>query len=337
MNYAAAGTISNPEQQQTQPSPAPANAISGVGGGVPGYQYAQVLPPGQMQQFPSAMYSQQQPSPQPNQQLQPQQQFQQHNNFYQQSQFQPGYGFQQQSQQQQQQPYGSMQPHQQQPQQQQSFAPAQQQPYGMPQSSPPVNMMPQMQQQSYSHTSPVTGPYSLPTSAIYHQSSPNYVAQQHQQPPQPISVPVPAPPPQPLPRSMGASSSAPPSRNAVGRAIRPPYTDPVTQITYTVDNPEYEGFLTKQSSWLKVRIGIFVQNVLVRQLLLRCGLETKLLTLLRAVPTTGMASSLLYSAREQALFLQECNEWTARHDGLGYMHHGQVCRLKVRQTALVRD
>jgi hypothetical protein len=34
--------------------------------------------------------------------------------------------------------------------------------------------------------------------------------------------------------------------------MRPPYVDPTTQIIYDVDNPEYEGWLTKQSAWLKV-------------------------------------------------------------------------------------
>lgn len=32
---------------------------------------------------------------------------------------------------------------------------------------------------------------------------------------------------------------------------RPPYVDPNTNIIYDVDNSEYEGFLTKQSMWLK--------------------------------------------------------------------------------------
>jgi hypothetical protein len=36
---------------------------------------------------------------------------------------------------------------------------------------------------------------------------------------------------------------------------RPPYVDPNTNIIYDTDNPEYEGWLTKQSMWLKVRRG----------------------------------------------------------------------------------
>ena len=33
---------------------------------------------------------------------------------------------------------------------------------------------------------------------------------------------------------------------------RPPYVDPTTNIIYDTDNAEYEGWLTKQSMWLKV-------------------------------------------------------------------------------------
>jgi cytohesin len=32
---------------------------------------------------------------------------------------------------------------------------------------------------------------------------------------------------------------------------RPPYIDPETQIVYHCSNPEFEGYLTKQSMWLK--------------------------------------------------------------------------------------
>jgi len=38
-----------------------------------------------------------------------------------------------------------------------------------------------------------------------------------------------------------------------GRPVlaRPPYVDPNTNIIYETDNPEYQGWLTKQSMWLK--------------------------------------------------------------------------------------
>lgn len=50
-----------------------------------------------------------------------------------------------------------------------------------------------------------------------------------------------------------------------GRAqlVRPPYVDPTTNIIYDTDRPEYEGWLTKQSMWLKVRLFCFVSFVLL--------------------------------------------------------------------------
>mmetsp|Transcript_39498 Transcript_39498/g.58028 ORF Transcript_39498/g.58028 Transcript_39498/m.58028 type:complete len:149 (-) Transcript_39498:523-969(-) len=33
--------------------------------------------------------------------------------------------------------------------------------------------------------------------------------------------------------------------------MRPPYIDPNTNIRYDTDNPEFEGWLTKQSMWIK--------------------------------------------------------------------------------------
>lgn len=43
---------------------------------------------------------------------------------------------------------------------------------------------------------------------------------------------------------------------------RPPYVDPNTNIIYDTDNAEYEGFLTKQSMWLKVRLVAFLCSAL---------------------------------------------------------------------------
>merc|ERR1719491_613042 len=39
--------------------------------------------------------------------------------------------------------------------------------------------------------------------------------------------------------------------NQRGRLARPPFVDPTTNIIYDTDNAEYEGWLTKQSMWLK--------------------------------------------------------------------------------------
>jgi hypothetical protein len=92
--------------------------------------------------------------------------------------------------------------------------------------------------------------------------------QQQQQPPQQQPMPpnnnmFPATARQPQSQSNNAPSAAPsrsvttttstavvPSRQ---RLMRPPFVDPITNIIYDVDNPEYEGWLTKQSMWLKVR------------------------------------------------------------------------------------
>ena len=38
---------------------------------------------------------------------------------------------------------------------------------------------------------------------------------------------------------------------------RPPYVDPNTNIIFDTDNAEYEGWLTKQSMWLKVSFASF--------------------------------------------------------------------------------
>ena len=46
------------------------------------------------------------------------------------------------------------------------------------------------------------------------------------------------------------SHTAHPARPTLSR---PPYIDSNTNIIYDTDQPEYEGFLTKQSMWLKVR------------------------------------------------------------------------------------
>lgn len=35
--------------------------------------------------------------------------------------------------------------------------------------------------------------------------------------------------------------------------MRPPYIDPTTGIAYDTDKGDYEGYLTKQSMWLRVR------------------------------------------------------------------------------------
>lgn len=36
--------------------------------------------------------------------------------------------------------------------------------------------------------------------------------------------------------------------------MRPPYLDPETNIRYDTNDSEHEGWLTKQSMWVKVRL-----------------------------------------------------------------------------------
>jgi hypothetical protein len=42
------------------------------------------------------------------------------------------------------------------------------------------------------------------------------------------------------------------AHNTMSRLMRPPYIDPDTGVAYDTDKGEYEGYLTKQSMWLRV-------------------------------------------------------------------------------------
>jgi len=118
-------------------------------------------------------------------------------------------------QQQQQQPYyGQAVP----PQQAQPYPPQQQQPYyggGQPQyQQPPMNHQQQQHQNHQQQNTTTRNSTTTPNSTTTTQSN---------------------------------------SLQARGRMMRPPFVDPATNIIYDTDNPEYEGWLTKQSMWLKVR------------------------------------------------------------------------------------
>ncbi|GKY99181.1 hypothetical protein MPSEU_000873500 [Mayamaea pseudoterrestris] len=81
---------------------------------------------------------------------------------------------------------------------------------------------------------------SNPSITISHGQEQQQHYMQHQQPQQfsqPQLQQVPPPPQQ-------TSMQRP-------RIMRPPYVDPTTNIIYDTDNAEYEGWLTKQSSWIK--------------------------------------------------------------------------------------
>ncbi len=83
----------------------------------------------------------------------------------------------------------------------------------------------------------------------------NQQQQQQQQQPQMMQQNRGAPQPQ----SMQARQPQPQQQQQQPRGnqlrsmmSRPPYVDPNTNIIYETDNAEYEGFLTKQSMWLRV-------------------------------------------------------------------------------------
>jgi hypothetical protein len=42
------------------------------------------------------------------------------------------------------------------------------------------------------------------------------------------------------------------TKMSTGRIYRAPFIDPVTGIAYDTNNSEFEGYLTKQSLWLRV-------------------------------------------------------------------------------------
>ena len=44
------------------------------------------------------------------------------------------------------------------------------------------------------------------------------------------------------------------TKATMSRLARPPYIDTTTGIAYDTDKAEFEGYLTKQSMWLRVRI-----------------------------------------------------------------------------------
>ena len=48
------------------------------------------------------------------------------------------------------------------------------------------------------------------------------------------------------------------------RLMRPHYVDPQTNIVYDTNSADYEGWLTKQSSWLKVRVRLMLYGAVFR-------------------------------------------------------------------------
>ncbi len=71
---------------------------------------------------------------------------------------------------------------------------------------------------------------------------------------------------------------------------RPPYVDPTTNIIYDTDNPEYQGWLTKQSMWLKVCNRPFLDVEI------HCRLNIRLDSLCSFL--VGLASTLFFTQRK---------------------------------------
>jgi hypothetical protein len=46
------------------------------------------------------------------------------------------------------------------------------------------------------------------------------------------------------------------------RLMRPHYVDPQSNIVYDTNNADFEGWLTKQSAWLKVSTDFFQNDVI---------------------------------------------------------------------------
>jgi hypothetical protein len=45
------------------------------------------------------------------------------------------------------------------------------------------------------------------------------------------------------------------------RLMRPHYVDPQSNIVYDTNNADFEGWLTKQSAWLKVSIDSLMMEI----------------------------------------------------------------------------
>ena len=141
--------------------------------------------------------------------------------------------------------------------------------YGQPQAqpqqqAPPLHPYPSSQYYSsaaaasqYSYGQPQPQPQqSQPGQMMYAGGYPVTQQQQQQSPPvvasqQPRTINVPNPPPPASAQQQQQKQQPNRTRNSYS-TMRPPYIDPTTNIIYDVDNPEYEGWLTKQSVWLKV-------------------------------------------------------------------------------------
>eukprot|EP00557_Chaetoceros_sp_GSL56_P012693 CAMPEP_0176480224 /NCGR_PEP_ID=MMETSP0200_2-20121128/2164_1 /TAXON_ID=947934 /ORGANISM="Chaetoceros sp., Strain GSL56" /LENGTH=336 /DNA_ID=CAMNT_0017876331 /DNA_START=74 /DNA_END=1084 /DNA_ORIENTATION=+ len=185
--------------------------------------------PSQQQQNQQQMYYQQQQPP-PNQQQQQQQQQQN-------SSMMPSYGY-----------YGQQQP-----------PPAAAYNYNYPPSMPQQQTMPNSQNSNSAYPQSQSQPY-YPGPSQQARPFPSQPPLPPPMPPTGAAVPPPPPPSShhphhysnPQPHSQAHPLSNPsPTPTPYHSMTRPPYVDPDTQIVYPCHNPDFEGWLTKQSMWLK--------------------------------------------------------------------------------------
>jgi hypothetical protein len=234
---------------------------------------------------------------------------------------------------------------------QQGMYNAPQQPmYSTPNMQPPQQSYYGQQQQPYYNNNNNHQQQQLQQQAVYGQQPPAmygqtyqggpYPPQQQQQqyaPPQPQYPPPPVPPQQqpqyapqqapyaPVPPQQQPAQYAQPQRR--GRMTRPPYVDPITNIVYETEPSDYEGYLTKQSVWLKVRHRLSSYRFTSFEFLIK----TLLLFL------SGMAPPILYSQRIQTVLWEKRIVGSPRNVGFGVGYHGQKRRFEIQETSQYGD
>jgi hypothetical protein len=104
---------------------------------------------------------------------------------------------------------------------------------------------------------------------------------------------------------------------------RPPYVDPNTNIIFDTDHPEYEGWLTKQSEWIKVRTAWILSSsclcVCENHHWLLCSTASLILYIIcsndnNTIIILGLASKIFFIKGKQIVFWQERIQRASRHD-----------------------
>lgn len=112
----------------------------------------------------------------------------------------------------------------------------------------------------------------------------------------------------------------------MSRLMRPHYVDPQTNMIYDTNDAEFEGWLTKQSVWLKVcfimlcttKISIwFVLHVLVSHPNFLC---------------LGLAPPLFHIKRIQIIFFQDGLQRSPWDGWFEPMHDRQIGRSQIEKT-----